>query len=203
MARRAPGELVVSTGRHNQVVLVRHGATDWSENGRHTGRTDLPLSDRGRQEALAVTALLEAHSPALVLVSPLERARETCRLVGLLDRAEIDDDLREWDYGDLEGLTTPEIRENLPGWTVWSGPVPGGETIEEVASRTDRVIERTAAAPGEVMLFAHGHVLRVLAARWCELDPREGKRFPLATGTLCVLGWEHEYRAVRLWNRHA
>lgn len=186
-----------------EVYVLRHGATEWSENGRHTSRTDLPLTDKGIEQASTLKDLLAGKTFDLVLTSPLQRARETCRLAGYLDQAQVDDDLLEWDYGDFEGLTTPQIREQHPGWTVWSGPMPGGETIEQVAARTDRVIARCLDARGDVALFAHGHVLRILTARWCELDPREGMRFPLATGTLCVLGWEHEYRGVRLWNQHA
>jgi probable phosphoglycerate mutase len=193
----------VSDVRRNEVYLLRHGATEWSENGRHTGRTDLPLDDLGREQAGELKRLLDGRQFALVLVSPLGRARETCRLAGYADSAVVDDDLLEWDYGDFEGRTTHDIRDDLPDWTVWSGPMPGGETIDQVASRTERVIARALAADGDVALFAHGHVLRILTARWCELDPREGRRFPLATGTMCVLGWEHEYRGVQRWNQPA
>jgi broad specificity phosphatase PhoE len=185
------------------VTLLRHGATDWSESRRHTGRTDIPLNDKGREQAARLGGVLADREFALVLVSPLTRARETCRLTGYADHAVVDEDLAEWDYGDMEGRTTAAIRADLPGWTVWSGPIPGGETIAQVAARTDRVIERALAAEGDVALFAHGHVLRILTARWCDLDPREGKRFPLSTGTVCELGWEHEYRAVLSWNQHA
>jgi broad specificity phosphatase PhoE len=189
--------------RRNTVSLLRHGATDWSESRRHTGRTDIPLNESGREQAARLGGLLAGRRFALVLVSPLTRARETCHLAGHADGAVVDEDLAEWDYGDMEGRTTAEIRQDHPGWTVWSGSIPGGETIAEVAARTDRVIERALSADGDVALFAHGHVLRVLTARWCELDPREGKRFPLSTGTLCELAWEHEYRAVGLWNQPA
>ena len=183
-----------------RLFLVRHGATEWSDDGRHTGRTDVPLTERGRAQAAAVGQALRGRRFALVLVSPLGRARETCRIAGYGHEAVEDPDLLEWDYGDYEGVTTAEIRTTVPGWTVWSGPIPDGETVEEVAGRADRVIARAGAAGGDVVLFAHGHVLRVLTARWCELDPREGRRFPLETGTTCVLGREHEYRGVRLWN---
>lgn len=183
------------------LYLVRHGATDWSESGRHTGRTDLPLNDTGRRQAADVARLLGGRRFALVLVSPLRRAQDTCAATGYLDQAVTTSDLCEWDYGDYEGLTTAEIRAHEPGWTVWTGHIPGGETIDEVATRADRVIERSLGADGDVALFAHGHILRVLTARWCELPPREGRRFPLATATLCTLGWEHEHRSVQLWNR--
>jgi broad specificity phosphatase PhoE len=189
--------------RHNEVYVVRHGATEWSKNGRHTGTTDLPLLPEGEEQAKAVADVLAGVEFALVLCSPLQRARETAALAGLGDRAELTDDLLEWDYGELEGVTTAEIRKTYPGWTVWDGPIPGGETIEQVAARVDRVIARAKAAEGRVALFGHGHCLRVVTARWCELDPKEGRRFPLETATLNVLGWEHEYTAVRLWNDRA
>ena len=163
--------------------MLRHGATEWSRNGRHTGRTDLPLLPEGEQEARAVGRLLAGRPFALVLVSPLRRARETCALAGYGDQAEITDDLREWDYGDYEGVTTEAIRQDAPGWTVWTGDCPHGETIEQVSARADRVVARARAADGDVALFAHGHILRVITARWCELAPVEGRRFPLDTGT--------------------
>jgi probable phosphoglycerate mutase len=182
------------------LVLVRHGATEWSVSGRHTGRTDLPLLEEGRDQARAVAPLLAGWTFSTVLVSPMQRARETCALAGLGEAAEVTDELCEWDYGDYEGLTTAQIREDVPGWTVWSHAIPNGETIEQVAARADRVIERALAVDGDVVLFAHGHILRVLAARWCELVPQEGKRLVLGTGTRSVLGWEHEYRTIREWN---
>jgi broad specificity phosphatase PhoE len=186
--------------RRHQVWVLRHGATEWSQNGRHTGRTDLPLLAEGRRQAEAVGQLLGGRRFALVLVSPLLRARETCRLAGYGEQVEVDDDLCEWDYGEYEGVTTATIREIVPGWTVWTHACPGGETLRQVAGRVDRVIARTLAADGDVAIFAHGHVLRVLTARWCELDPVEGRRFPLDTGTVNILGWEHEYPAVLRWN---
>jgi probable phosphoglycerate mutase len=192
--------MVASTTRP-EVYVVRHGATEWSENGRHTGSTDLPLLPEGVAQAEETATRLAGHRFALVLVSPLQRARRTCELAGLLDEAEITDDLREWDYGDFEGVTTETIRESHPGWTIWDGPVPGGESIDEVAARADRVIARARAAPGDVALFGHGHMLRVLTARWCTLDPIEGRRFPLDPATLNVLGWEHEYATVHIWNQ--
>lgn len=185
--------------RH-QVVLVRHGATEWSTNGRHTGTTDLPLLPEGEDGARAVAPVLAQRSFALVLVSPLQRARRTCELAGLGARAQVEPDLVEWDYGEVEGRTTAELRAEIPGWSIWDGPVPGGETIEQVAARADRVIARARAADGDVALFAHGHILRILAARWCEWRPRAGKRLPLDTSTVSVLGWEHEYPTLRVWN---
>jgi broad specificity phosphatase PhoE len=182
------------------VVVVRHGETEWSKSGQHTGRTDIPLTAKGRQQAEQVGELLTGRSFSLVLTSPLDRAEETCRLAGFADEAQVDPDLIEWDYGDMEGRTTADIRDELPGWTVWSGPIPGGESIDHVAARADRVIARCLAAGGDVALFGHGHALRILAARWCELAPREGSRLPLGTATLCQLGWEHEYRTLSVWN---
>jgi probable phosphoglycerate mutase len=187
----------------HRVFLVRHGETEWSRTRRHTGRTDIPLTDRGRTQAERAGRLLAGRDLALVLVSPLGRARTTCELAGFGDRAIVDDDLCEWDYGEIEGRTTAEIREELPGWTVWSGPVSGGETIEQVAARADRVVARCLDAGGDVALFGHGHALRILAARWCELDPHAAMRLPLDTATLCELGWEHEYRTIAIWNMPA
>jgi broad specificity phosphatase PhoE len=182
------------------VVLVRHGATEWSVSGQHTGRTDIPLTAQGEDQAREVGRLLAGRSFSLVLVSPLGRARETCRLVGYDGQAVVEPDLAEWDYGDYEGRTTVDIRRQVPGWTVWSGPIPGGESLADVVARADRVVARALAADGPVALFGHGHILRVVAARWCELAGEEGKRFPLSTGTWCELGWEHEYRTVSRWN---
>jgi probable phosphoglycerate mutase len=185
--------------RHD-LYVIRHGATEWSVNGRHTGRTDLPLLPEGEDQARATAKLLTGHAFALVLTSPLQRARHTCELAGLGDQAVVDDDLLEWDYGDYEGVTSREIQDHDPGWTVWTGAIPNGETLEQVAARTDRVIARARAADGDVAVFAHGHVLRVLTARWCELAPVEGRRFVLDTATLCQLGWEHDSPAVLRWN---
>lgn len=183
----------------NQVVLARHGETEWSRTGKHTGLTDVPLTVRGEDQARALAPLLAGREFAEVRSSPRTRARETARLAGFPDPV-IDDDLIEWTYGDYEGLTTPEIREDNPGWTIWDKDPPGGETAEQVAARVDRVIARTREAAGPVILFAHGHVLRVLAARWCELPPREGRRLILGTGTLSLLGWEHDAPGIDAWN---
>jgi len=135
-----------------------------------------------------------------VLTSPLQRARRTCELVGLADQAEVEPNLIEWDYGDYEGITSAQIHQTVPGWTVWTGAVPGGETIDQVAARADAVIERALATDGDTIVFAHGHILRLLTARWCELEPAEGRRFVLDPATLCVLGWEHESRVILQWN---
>jgi broad specificity phosphatase PhoE len=184
--------------RPPEVVLIRHGETTWSRSGQHTGRTDLPLTERGRRQAEALGAAMAAIPVARILTSPLQRATETCRLAGLTG-TEVDD-LVEWDYGDYEGRTTAEIREEVPGWTVWDGPVPGGERLDEVAARADRVIAGIEAAGEDVAVVSHGHFLRVLAARWLELPPIEGRRLLLDTATLCLLGGERGVRAVRRWN---
>ena len=160
----------IEPGRH-EVVLVRHGETDWSRDGRHTGRTDVPLNDRGRAEARALAGMLAGRSFALVLASPRSRALETCRLAGLGDRALVRDDLAEWDYGAYEGRTTDEIRAERPGWTLWRDGVDGGETLAQVGARADRLIPELELAGGDVVVFAHGHLLRVLAARWLGLEP--------------------------------
>ena len=188
------------SANHPLLYVVRHGATEWSRSGQHTGRTDLPLLPEGEEQARATGSLLANIDFSLVLCSPMQRARRTCELAGLLDRAVTDNDLQEWDYGDYEGVTTPTIRETVPGWTVWSGICPNGETIEQVSNRADRVIERVRNESGNVIVFAHGHILRILTARWCELDPVEGRRFILDPATLSILGWERETPAIRQWN---
>jgi probable phosphoglycerate mutase len=189
----------MASERH-KVVLARHGETEWSKAWKHTSYTDIPLTQNGRERAKALAPEMAKWSFALVLSSPLIRALETCRIAGLGGRAKIEPDLVEWNYGEYEGVTTAEIRERVPGWTVFSHPSPGGETPEQVAERVDRVIARARAAEGDVALFAHGHVLRVLTARWLELDPRMGKHFVLGTGTVSVLGWERDVPALELWN---
>jgi broad specificity phosphatase PhoE len=183
-----------------QVVLVRHGETEWSTSGRHTGRTDVPLTDEGRRQAKALGACLRDWRFDRVLSSPLQRATETCTLAGFGAAMEIREDLREWDYGLYEGLTTAHIRLSRPGWTLWSDGVPGGETAEDVAGRADRVIREARRASGPVVLFAHGHVLRVLAAGWLDLPAEAGRHFVLETATISVLGYERETPAIVRWN---
>jgi broad specificity phosphatase PhoE len=182
-------------------VIVRHGETEWSRAGRHTGNTDIALTDVGRDQARALGDLLRGRSFARVLTSPLQRASETCRLAGLGAAAEESPDLREWDYGAYEGRRTVDIRNEIAGWTIWSHGVPEGETAEEVGRRVDRVIDLVRAVDGDVALFAHGHLLRVLAARWCGLDPTSGRLFALDTATLSILGYERETAVIRLWNQ--
>ena len=182
------------------VILVRHGETAWSKSGQHTSVTDLPLLSEGEEAARKVGHALSHHDFKLVLCSPRQRARRTCELAGLGTRMEVTDDLAEWCYGDYEGLTTSEIRVTAPGWTVFSQPCPGGETAEQVAVRLDRVITRIRAAGGTSVVFAHGHCLRVFAARWLELPPVDGKHFVLKTATLSELGYERETPVVHTWN---
>jgi broad specificity phosphatase PhoE len=183
-----------------RLVVVRHGDTEWSLSGRHTSRTDLPLLDEGRRRAAGLADALSEWSFALVLCSPLRRARETCEIAGFADRAEIDDDLREWDYGEYEGLTTPEIRAKAPRWSLWRDGCPGGEFPADVARRADRVLARVPEVDGDALAFAHGHILRVLAARWISLESAGGARFALGAGAIGVLGHERETRVIDRWN---
>jgi probable phosphoglycerate mutase len=189
------------------VVVVRHGPTEWSTNGRHTGcRTDLPLLPEGERVAETLRSRLADHEFGLVLTSPLRRALDTCRLAGLRTDAagcEVDGDLAEWDYGDYEGLTTPEIREltGQPDWDVWTArQMPNGESLDEVAVRVDRVLQRVATTGGPVAIFGHGHCLRILIARWLALPPDGGRLFALETGTVNLLGYERERRVLRVLN---
>jgi probable phosphoglycerate mutase len=182
------------------IVLIRHGETEWSASGRHTSRTDVPLTDEGREAARRLGERLAGRRFALVLTSPRARARDTCAEAGFGDVAQVTDDLAEWDYGGYEGLTTPEIRVDRPGWLLWDDGVPGGETAAQVTARADRVIERALAAGGDVALFAHGHILRVVGARWLGLPAQRGGSLALDTATLSELGFEHENRVLRRWN---
>ena len=184
----------------SQIAVVRHGQTEWSVNGRHTGTTDIPLTDHGREEARASAPLVQALAVDHVRCSPLQRARETCDLLGLAVAPAIDPDLVEWDYGIYEGITTKEIRETVPTWTVWFGGCPDGETPEQVATRVDRVIAAARAAGGTTLVVAHGHVLRVLTARWLGLPPQDGRFFRLDTATVSLLGWERETPVILKWN---
>lgn len=200
-----------------RIWLVRHGQTEWAMLGRHTGRTDVPLTDTGRDQAVALGTRLAAHDAdpggrpfGLVLTSPRTRARETAELAGFGAapagfgrEAEVEPDLAEWDYGALEGLTTPQIQRDYPDWTIWTGPWPMGETVTEVGDRADRVLARireASASGGDVLVFSHGHLLRVLAARWLGLEPAFGRLFGLSTGTISVLGWDRENPVVETWN---
>jgi broad specificity phosphatase PhoE len=187
-------------------VLLRHGETDWSATGRHTGRTDVALTAAGEAQARALRARVAGLRFSAVWCSPLIRAERTAQLAGLTP-VDLDADLMEWDYGEMEGRTTDEIRQEYPGWTVWGGPWPGGETIDEVAARADRVVARLrgttggdSAGPTVVALVAHGHILRVVAARWLGAPPQAGRWLALETGTFSELGWEHETAVIQRWN---
>jgi broad specificity phosphatase PhoE len=182
------------------VWLLRHAETEWSRTGKHTSFTDVELTDAGRAVARALRSRLEGHAFGLVLCSPRSRARETAQLAGL-ECSGLRDDLAEWDYGEYEGLTTPEIRRTRPDWWLWRDGCPGGESPEEVGARADRVIAEVGAAEGDVALVAHGHLLRVLGARWVEEPPAFGARLYLATGTVSVLGFERDTRVLRTWNQ--
>jgi probable phosphoglycerate mutase len=199
-----------------ELWLIRHGETEWSASGRHTSRTDLPLTEAGRERAKKLGAYLAGTTFAAVLRSPMLRAKETCEIAGFGDVAVVDDGLLEWDYGVYEGKTTAHIQAEIPGWSVWTSPIVGGETVEHVGVRADGVIARAlhlAAAPlaggdgpavgsvRKVALFAHAHILRILAARWIGLAPCGGALFALGTGSVSVLGYERETRVVLRWNR--
>ncbi len=186
-----------------EVVLVRHGETEWSRAGKHTGRTEVPLTERGQHQARAVGDALKRRRFALALTSPLARAVETCRRAGFGDIAAEREDLREWDYGAYEGRTTAEIRNDRPGWSLWRDGSPDGETAAQVGERADRVIAEARSVDGNVILFAHGHLLRVLAARWLGLEPSAGQLFAFDPATISILGYEREIPVVRLWNERA
>ncbi len=183
------------------VTIVRHGETAWSRSGQHTGRTDIPLTAEGERQARAVAGWVGGRQFDLVLVSPRRRARRTAELAGLEPFA-VDPDLVEWDYGDLEGRTSDDIRTELPDWSIWRGPWPGGETADAVGARADRLIRRLRAEPAgaQIAVVGHGHFSRVLAARWIDDQVAVGQRLGLDTATVSVLGWEHEYPVIRHWN---
>jgi probable phosphoglycerate mutase len=182
------------------IWLIRHGQTEWTLSGAHTGRTDLPLTDAGRENAAAVGRWLGGRKFARVLTSPLSRARETCRLAGYGDVAEVDPNLCEWNYGAYEGLTTAEIRKERPGWMLWRDGPLHGETVEQVGARAEAVLSQVADVDGDVALFAHGHLLRILTACWLGLPPDGGRFFALATATVSTLGHERETRVILRWN---
>ena len=182
------------------IWLVRHGETEWARNGRHTGLTDIPLTAIGRQQALDLAPRLTGHAFAEVVASPLSRALDTARLAGFSDRVRVDSDLVEWDYGADEGRTSVEISADRPGWTIWKDGPLRGERIEAIGSRVDRVIAAARRADGNTMCFAHGHLLRILGARWIGLPPTAGSRFALDTATISILGWDRETPVIRRWN---
>ncbi len=185
------------------MVLVRHGETAWSSQRRHTGRSDIPLNDDGRRLAAELHPVLSAIGGidgALILTSPLRRARDTCVLAGFGDRAEIEPDLAEWDYGEAEGRRTDELRVDVPGWSVWTNPLERGESLEQVAGRADRVLSRLAGERRLAVVFAHAHILRILAARWCRLDARDGRVLTLDPASVSILGHERELPVIERWN---
>jgi len=190
-----------------ELWLIRHGETEWSAAGKHTSRTDVPLTELGRERAAELGKYLAGTTFRAVLRSPMLRARETCEIAGFGDVAVVDEGLREWDYGVYEGKTSKEIQAEIPGWSVWTNPIIGGETVEQVGTRADGVIARALAAgdeadgAGKVALFGHAHILRILAARWIGLDACGGSLFALGTGSVSVLGWERETRVIERWNR--
>ncbi len=189
-----------------QLWLVRHGETEWSLSGKHTSRTDVPLTEKGRVRAIELRDYLAGRSFDAVLTSPMRRARETCVITGYGAQAQVEEGLREWDYGVYEGRTTKEIRESEPGWSVWEDAIAGGETVEHVGERADSVIRRAleiaaGKEQGRVLLFAHAHILRIVAVRWIDLAARDGRLLALGTGSLSVLGWERETRVIESWNR--
>jgi broad specificity phosphatase PhoE len=199
-----------------QLWLVRHGETEWSASGKHTSRTDVSLTDKGREQATALARHLAETEFCAVFESPMQRARETCRLAGFGERAVVDRDLCEWDYGVYEGRTTREIQQEIPGWSVWTNVITGGESLQQVGARADRMIARALAAAESlhptssagalaekrcnVVLFGHAHILRIVAARWVGLGPESGSVLALGTGSVSVLGWERETRVLQRWN---
>ena len=191
------------TEQRYQIWLFRHGATEWSEIGQHTGRTDLPLVEVGRSGAKAIGRRLKGRSFSLVLSSPLVRAVETCQLAGYGEDVQLTDDLMEWDYGDYEGRRTVDIQKERPGWSLWSDGVPNGETVAQVGQRADKVLEQAASIDGDVALFSHGHMLRLLTACWLDLPAKDGRLFSLGTATVSVLGFEHDWRVVQQWNQNS
>jgi broad specificity phosphatase PhoE len=186
-----------------EVVLVRHGETEWTRTRQHTGKTDIPLDEEGERQARLVGEALRGREFGLVLTSPLRRAAETCRLAGFGDVAQIRDELAEWDYGEYDGRTTADIRAERPDWSLWSDGVPRGESAADVGRRADRVIEELRRVSVDALVFGHGHQLRVLTARWLELEPSEGRLFALSTATISTLGWERETPVIWRWNEPA
>jgi broad specificity phosphatase PhoE len=184
-----------------QLWLMRHGETKWSQSGAHTGRTDIPLTPRGRSDAIAIGESLRGICFSRVITSPLQRARETCRIAGFGDVAEVRVELSEWDYGRYEGLTTAQVRKKVPGWSIWSSDPPGGEPLAEVGTRAAKLIEECASFGGRIALFSHAHFLRILAAVWVGLPPNAGKLLALHTGSVSILGFERDNRVIEVWNR--
>jgi broad specificity phosphatase PhoE len=190
----------MSNGK-TKLWLIRHGETEWSLSGQHTSKTDIPLTERGRERATAIRDFLQHQQFSLVLSSPRQRAYETCRIAGYGDVAQVDPNLSEWDYGIYEGRTTADIRKEQPGWVIWKSDLPGGESLEQVGARSQMVIDRCIAAGGHVALFSHGHLLRILTATWLGLPPHAGSLLALGTGSVSTLSVERETRVIETWNR--
>jgi broad specificity phosphatase PhoE len=188
-------------GNRHRIYLIRHGETPWSLSGQHTGNTDMALTERGRQQAAALGKFFAGRKFARVLSSPLSRAYDTCKLAGYGDVAALSDDLKEWDYGIYEGKKTVDIQQQEPGWSIWNTPVPQGESPEQVAVRTRRIIQIAETTDGDTALFAHGHVLRILTACWIGLAPTDGRLFALGTASVSILGWEHATRVLEVLNQ--
>ncbi len=184
---------------HHEIWLIRHGETEWTISGAHTSYTDLPLTAQGEARAIKLQDLVRGHSFAAVWSSPMKRAGRTAELAGFAPQ--IDEDLREWNYGQYEGRTTSDIQRDAPGWSIWTQTPLGGETADQVQARAQRMIDRADSAPGDVAMFGHGHMFRVLAATWLGLEPQRGRSFALGTGTVSVLGHERDSRVIRVWNR--
>ena len=185
---------------NSTIYLIRHGETEWAKSGQHTGRTDIPLTDAGREQAGFLLPIFDDVKFGRILSSPLQRALETAKLAGLGSRVELEKELLEWDYGDYEGLTTKQIRERAPGWSVWTHPCPNGETIEQISQRADRVVAMLRSIEGNVAIFSHGHFLRVLVGRWIGLSAAHGSRFLLGTSTLSILAYENDVPVIKTWN---
>ncbi len=184
----------------SQIILVRHGETEWSLTGKHTGRTDLPLTELGRRQADELAGMLQGRSFAQVMSSPLQRALETCERTGLRAHAELNDDLLEWDYGIFEGISTAETRQDIPGWSVWTHPITGGESVEQVGERADKIIQKLLAVSGDSVVFGHGQFSRILAARWIGLPATAGQLLAFDTAAISILGFEREVRVIQHWN---
>ncbi len=193
--------MTLMTSTRKKIVLVRHGETEWSRSGRHTGRTDIALTENGRLQADQLGGMLQGRNFILAMSSPLVRAVETSERSGIKTSVEMSNDLLEWDYGIYEGITTAEIQRTIPEWSVWTHSIIGGESVEAVGARADQVIDRALAAPGDTAIFAHGHLLRILAARWLGLAARDGSLFALDTATVSILGFERKNRVIESWNQ--
>jgi probable phosphoglycerate mutase len=186
--------------KEKRIWLIRHGETEWTLSGQHTSVTDIALTKAGERQGAALGRELAGKQFGAVLSSPRTRALETARLAGYRGVVQVENNLQEWNYGDYEGITTADIRKHTPGWLIWDGPIPGGETSDQVAARADRAIARAMEIDGEVALFAHGHILRVLTARWLGLPAKGGQLFALETGSISILGFERENRVISRWN---